>query len=166
MYLNIEIFQFGIAITHQFPRRPSFCSCILSICSYAYDDVSWKDSEFYKYIYYISIYIIAWLPLRVINKRRNKQPCTSNKLYLYGSHKSLAPTSVPMYQPLKGAAGNMSPPQSNTRHATAGRAYHFKPISANHGNLKYTNILLLYYTLSFYWIYCFEFQKRSITNDK
>ena len=54
--------------------------------------------------------------------------------YRLTSQRSL-PISVAMYQPLKGAAVNSSPPQSNAMLATAGSAYHFNPNSSNQGNL-------------------------------
>lgn len=60
---------------------------------------------------------------------------TSIKLYRLTSHKSLAPISVLMYQPLNGAAVNSNPPQSNTMFETAGTAYHFKLSLANHSYL-------------------------------
>jgi hypothetical protein len=41
-----------------------------------------------------------------------------------------------MNQPLKGAAVNSRPPQSNIIQDTAGRAYQRIPISANQGNLS------------------------------
>ena len=61
-------------------------------------------------------------------------------LYLLSSQKSRDPTSVPMYQPLKGAAVNSRPPQSNIMLDTPGTAYHSKPMSLNHSYLKYTDV--------------------------
>ena len=61
---------------------------------------------------------------------------TSVMLYRFTSHKSLDPISVPIYQPLNGAAGNWMPPQSNSMLATAGSAYHFSPSSLNQVKLS------------------------------
>lgn len=46
------------------------------------------------------------------------------------------PISLLMYQPLKGAAGNSSPPISSSMLETAGSAYQRSPSSANHASLR------------------------------
>lgn len=46
------------------------------------------------------------------------------------------PISVLTYQPLKGAAGNCSPPISSSMLATAGSAYQRNPSSVNHSSLR------------------------------
>ena len=60
-----------------------------------------------------------------------KRMFTCIMLYLLSSQKSRDPTSVPMYQPLKGAAVYSIPPQSNIMLDTPGTAYHSKPSSLN-----------------------------------
>lgn len=62
---------------------------------------------------------------------------TGSLLYLLASPRSRA-TSVPMYQPLKGAAGNFIPPISNCMFETAGMAYHRSPRSLNQSYLMNT----------------------------
>ena len=57
---------------------------------------------------------------------------TSSTLNRWGSHKSLVAISDTMYQPLKGAAGNSSPPQSNNMLETAGKQYQRKSRFSNH----------------------------------
>lgn len=54
-----------------------------------------------------------------------------------------------MYQPLKGAAGNSSPPQSNMRDDTAGRPYHCRSSSSNHLYLEevMSFVRLIWYTV-------------------
>lgn len=52
------------------------------------------------------------------------------------SHRLRQPISVLMYQPLKGAAVNWMPPQSNIMLETAGSAYHLSPSSSNQSKLK------------------------------
>lgn len=53
-------------------------------------------------------------------------------LYLLMSPRFRQPISVLMYQPLKGAAGNSTPPTSKSMADTAGRTYQRRPRSANH----------------------------------
>jgi len=62
--------------------------------------------------------------------------CTSSRLYLCLSHRSLDAISVFIYHPLNGQPVNSNPPQSNFILATAGIQYHFKPSSAKPGNLS------------------------------
>ncbi len=65
---------------------------------------------------------------------------TLDMLYLLGSHMSLAPTSVPIYHPLKGMAVNCTPPQSRIIPYTAGNPYQRRPRSANQSYLEITHI--------------------------
>ena len=59
---------------------------------------------------------------------------TLSRLYLLASPKS-RPISVPMYQPLKGIAGNSIPPTSKATFDTAGSAYQRIPSSSNQSYL-------------------------------
>jgi hypothetical protein len=52
------------------------------------------------------------------------------------SHRFLQPISVLMYHPLKGAAVNSRPPQSNSMLATAGSAYQRRSSFSNQSNLR------------------------------
>lgn len=77
-----------------------------------------------NYIMHILLYIAA---IQIAS-------LTLSILYLFASPRS-RPISVPMYQPLKGIAGNSIPPTSRPTFDTAGSAYQRRPNASNQSYL-------------------------------